>query len=354
MSSPKVVVRNTALPKKTNPKRRKKKQRTNKGQTDMSKFVNKNQKLSNTGRKLYNTLNGDLGIIQSAVRRLSIERVEMLIKILMLRITDEKKPGLKKEVEEFIAKEKQTEESIKKTDEYFRYMKHKKEVDKRKESYREKRRREKQDAQRKEEERLAKIRNLYSHEEDPNDHAIHICYVDNKGNKKTEVTNSVNKWISETFYGPTETAAKISLLPEHLRNTIQGYHHFRKFQPCGIYRFYNDDGMSYIGQSKDVWSRASQHLSPSTLECSNGKLQQYIREHGCDNLKFEILVYSDKLGKASREDLRKHFEAFLIQEYDSINNGWNKKAEHTLEEGGFDIEGTRKLCESWGILPEKG
>jgi len=293
---------------------------------------NKEKNLSIRGKKLYNFLNGpSLVIFEKVVKVLPVERRERLVKILLSDIPDERKPILKKEVQEYIAKKEKRE----------------------REEQRKREREIKEQLKREEErKRLDKLETLYCKEKDPNNHAIHMRYVNNTDNKKRTVNLSVNKWLSETFYRPTETEAKINLLPDYLKTSIKGYHHLQRLEPVGIYRFYNDEGMSYIGQSKDVWSRALDHLSPSTLESSNGKLQQYVREHGCDNLKFEILVYGDKLKKSSYGKLRKHLEAFLIQEYDSINNGWNKKTEHTLEESGFDIEETRRLCESWGILPK--
>ena len=303
-------------------------------------------------------MSNDLRLIESAIRLISEDRKSTLVKILMRNISNGRKPSLKQEVKEFVEQE-EAQHQLPLDDAVWveqcrRMQKHNQEKAKKKEEWKTGLREQRQLELKNEKDRKHKIRYMYDPLEDPDNSIIHTRYLDNTNRQQTKVRLSVHKWLSEKFFMPSEWSAKVSLLPDDLKASIKSPYHFKKVASCGVYRFYNDEGMSYVGESQDVWSRISNHLSPSVLESSRGKLQQYVREHGCETLKVEILVYGNMLGKASYVKFRKHLEAFLIHEYDSINKGWNIKVEHTLEEDGFDIEKTRSLCESWGILPEKG
>lgn len=338
--STEVVAKNTNLSKRSNQRKKKK---------------NKNNKTQNAapGTRLAKSLmSPDLRFIESAIKLIPEDRKSTLVKILMRNISNGRKPSLKKEVEEFVKQEQSQQELPFNNDAVFaeQYRRMQKRNQERENALREK----KQLELKNEKDRKRRIRYLYDPLEDPDNSIIHTRYLDNTNRQQTKVRLSVHKWLLENFFKPSEWSAKVSLLPDNLKTSIKSPYQFKRVSSCGVYRFYNDEGMSYVGESQDVWSRISNHLSPSVLESSRGKLQQYVREHGCETLKVEILAYGSMLGKSSYVKFRKHLEAFLIHEYNSIENGWNVKVEHTLEEDGFDIETTRKLCESWGILPEKG
>ena len=342
-----VVVKNTNLSKRANQRKKKKKKKNNKTPN------------AAPGTKLAKSLmSPDLRFIESAIKLIPEDRKSTLVKILMRNISNGRKPSLKQEVKEFVEQEEAQHQlpldDAVFAEQYKRMQKHNQEKSKKKDEREKALREQKQLELKNEKDRKRRIRYMYDPLEDPDNSIIHTRYLDDTNRQQTKVRLSVHKWLSEKFFSPSEWSAKVSLLPDDLKASIKSPYHFKKFASCGVYRFYNDEGMSYVGESQDVWSRISNHLSPSVLESSRGKLQQYVREHGCETLKVEILVYGSMLGKSSYVKFRKHLEAFLIHEYNSIENGWNVKVEHTLEEDGFDIETTRKLCESWGILPEKG
>lgn len=87
----------------------------------------------------------------------------------------------------------------------------------------------------------------------------------------------------------------------------------------GIYKITNKDtGEVYIGQSTNVENRISEHKQKRTQTIDN-----YINVLGVEHFSFEVLE------ECLQEDLDDK-EKYYINQYDSINNGYN------YQEGGFN------------------
>lgn len=87
----------------------------------------------------------------------------------------------------------------------------------------------------------------------------------------------------------------------------------------GIYKITNKDtGEVYIGQSTNIEKRISEHKQKRTQTIDN-----YINVLGVEHFSFEIIE------ECSQEDLDDK-EKYYINQYDSINNGYN------YQEGGFN------------------
>jgi len=87
----------------------------------------------------------------------------------------------------------------------------------------------------------------------------------------------------------------------------------------GIYKITNlINGKNYIGQSIDIFRRWKQEING---RC-NKELKEDFLKYGLENFTFDVLI------ECSREELNKN-EKRLIEEYNSIEQGYNKKA------GGF-------------------
>jgi len=81
----------------------------------------------------------------------------------------------------------------------------------------------------------------------------------------------------------------------------------------GIYKITNIiTGRSYIGQSKDIEKRFSEHIYHST-----SKIDVNINLYGKDNFIFEVL---EECPVEKLDDL----EDYYIQKYDTINRGYNE------------------------------
>lgn len=185
-----------------------------------------------------------------------------------------------------------------------------------------------------------KLATIYNKQSDPENYIIHKTYVDNNqyGKDKPKIQTFLYNTINDAHL-------KMKLIPKRQLEGIDNHStssDFLKIPPCGIYRWYDiESGMCYVGHSEDVWGRIAQHLSENVLMFSKSPFQQYIRKCGIGNLRVEILAYGEKL---KDENIRKHFEAYFIAEYDSANpdKGWNVRQEKTK----YDLEDSRRIVES--------
>lgn len=86
-----------------------------------------------------------------------------------------------------------------------------------------------------------------------------------------------------------------------------------------IYRCFNiKTGESYIGRTNNFKRRKSEHLKELAAgKHSNKRLQQGFNEHGIESFEWEVLEPS------LPEDVAKTREYELIEQYDSIQSGYN-------------------------------
>lgn len=91
-----------------------------------------------------------------------------------------------------------------------------------------------------------------------------------------------------------------------------------------IYKITNlVNGMVYIGATKYIKRRFSQHINTAKNIKENTKLYNAIREFGEENFKFEeLLCIKRESLEALRGDLSE-LELFNISSHDSLNNGYN-------------------------------
>lgn len=87
---------------------------------------------------------------------------------------------------------------------------------------------------------------------------------------------------------------------------------------CGIYKITNMiNGKSYIGQSKDIQRRISEHKSEIYRNCFIDKiLYKAISKYGVKNFTFEIIEECVEKDLDSRE-------IYWINFYDTLKNGYN-------------------------------
>lgn len=86
---------------------------------------------------------------------------------------------------------------------------------------------------------------------------------------------------------------------------------------CGVYKisFSNTDKV-YIGSSKDIDKRIKQHKAMLEADCHHSyKLQEYYNKHS-DLICYEVVEECD-------EHLRTNVEAYFINKYNAIYNGFN-------------------------------
>jgi group I intron endonuclease len=82
---------------------------------------------------------------------------------------------------------------------------------------------------------------------------------------------------------------------------------------CGIYKIYNDAHI-YIGSSKNLYNRLSEHRTDLKLERhSNSFLQNVYNKTGVDNMLIDIIEYCE-------EQIRTEREAFWIKELNADMN----------------------------------
>ena len=100
----------------------------------------------------------------------------------------------------------------------------------------------------------------------------------------------------------------------------------------GVYKITNNiTGDFYIGSSKDIKKRWTNHKSPSThKQHPNVKLYKAMAEFGSDNFKFEVLEETI--------DLREREQYWIEQLKPSYNNSWAK---------GLDIERRKKTLKRY-------
>ena len=103
---------------------------------------------------------------------------------------------------------------------------------------------------------------------------------------------------------------------------------------CGIYRITNTiTGDFYIGSSKDIKQRWTQHKKPSTWKrCPNNTMYQDMQNYGVDKFEFEILAEVE-------ECYLKETEQEFIEKLKPTYNNYNAN--------GIDIERRKKYYKEY-------
>ena len=86
-----------------------------------------------------------------------------------------------------------------------------------------------------------------------------------------------------------------------------------------IYKFTHiESGRSYIGQTvQDPNRRRLEHIADSRYTTKEYHFHNALRKYGIDAFTFEVIAEA-----ASLEELNK-LEEYYVEQYDSINNGFN-------------------------------
>lgn len=91
----------------------------------------------------------------------------------------------------------------------------------------------------------------------------------------------------------------------------------------GIYKITNlVNGMIYIGQSKDIYTRWTEHKN--MVNKRDNKLYKAMQEYGVDNFSFEIIE------RCPVEQLNER-EEYYIRKYNTIEKGYNMKVIDNLQ-----------------------
>lgn len=99
-------------------------------------------------------------------------------------------------------------------------------------------------------------------------------------------------------------------------------------QICGIYKITNKiNGHLYIGKSKDIYRRWTQHKSDAKLQRTNAPIHKAMYKYGIDNFLFEII---EKIPISQYNEMGGAREKYWISYYNSFKD----KKHYNLTEGG--------------------
>lgn len=125
-----------------------------------------------------------------------------------------------------------------------------------------------------------------------------------EGNRK--ISKSAGETLWQLYYHPSFVA--------NFYHSKIGYNK----KVCGIYKITNiNNGMSYIGQSKDIYKRFATHIKTGCgmlFTNTNNRMYDDMMCIGAENFTYQVIERTKNLNKR---------EVFWIKELDTYNNGYN-------------------------------